>query len=61
MMKTIIVSSEDEAAAAQKKMLEEGYRVASVSNTGLAPGKARITFLPHSAFEETNRKEAGDA
>ena len=52
MMKTIIVKSQEEADQAEELMANDGYLVAAISNTGLPPGQARITFLPESAFEQ---------
>lgn len=49
-MRTVIVSTEDEWAEAEKSQALEGRRIAAASNTGLPQGRYRLTFLPKSAF-----------
>jgi hypothetical protein len=54
MMQCFIVSSEEEIADIGKRMSAEGYRIAAISNAGLPPGKACLTYLPNSAFKKTS-------
>ncbi len=51
-MVTAIVSSEDEFNEARAEAEANGYRIASISNTGLDEGQMRITFLDKSAFKD---------
>jgi len=54
-MWVVIVSSEEEANAAEQAAKEKGLQWAATSNTGLPYGKWHLTFLPASAFN--NEKE----
>lgn len=59
-MESVIISSQDEIDAHVAKFAKRGMKPAAMSNTGLPPGQARITFIPDSAFakaaELINRK-----
>ncbi len=56
MMVTSIVKSEEEFNKARDEAYSNGYRIASISNTGLPEGHFRITFLDQSCFKD----EGGD-
>jgi predicted amidohydrolase len=49
-MMHVIVVPVEEAEEAATGRAPAGYRLASVSNTGLPAGKVRMTFLPEDAF-----------
>jgi hypothetical protein len=51
MMRCFVVSSEKEIADTANRMSAEGYRIAAISNAGLPPGKACLTYLPRSVFK----------
>lgn len=56
-MRTRRVASEDEIPALTKQMSKDGFRLASISNTGLTGNELRVTFLPESAFLKPGEKQ----
>lgn len=51
-MQARVVTGEEEGQAVIDEFKAKGWRIAAISNTGLEPGQARITFMPEKHFTE---------